>query len=167
MPLVAYHGGDEFADGEDCRTPVSLADLGPTVADLLNVETHEHWRGISFAPVFAGGEHDREYAISELCHRGLDEGYEGDVQPEKAVVSVRTADWKYIRNRQKRVRELYDLAVDPGETTNVYDDNPEVAAELEGIATERLESVTGRRVADVDVSEDVKERLAELGYSEG
>lgn len=166
VPLIAYHGGGDFTNLEDCGTPVSLTDLGPTIADLFGVDIPKTWQGKSFAPVFKGDDYDRSYAISELCHKGLDEGYGGDIQPEKAVISVRTANWKFIRNRQKGSRELYDLTIDPGEQTNVYEDKPNIATEVEGIVNERLEALNNKEVDQVNITEDVRYRLAQLGYTE-
>ena len=71
------------------------------------------------------------------------------------VVAVRREGWKYIHH-EKRPDELYDLARDPGERTNLAAEGVEVAAELERIALEvvarrgvREPPVTGR--IDVDL----------------
>lgn len=46
--------------------------------------------------------------------------------------AVRDRQWKlHVRKYDQEIRELYDLAADPGETQNLYDANPSVVKELE------------------------------------
>jgi arylsulfatase len=50
--------------------------------------------------------------------------------------AVRDRRWKlHVCKGDRPVRELYDLELDPGETTNVYDSYPEIVREL----TDRLQ----------------------------
>ena len=45
--------------------------------------------------------------------------------------ALRERDWKLVMGDARRgKRELYDLAKDPGETINVIEQHPEVAARL-------------------------------------
>ena len=46
--------------------------------------------------------------------------------------------WKFILDRVKREKLLFDLTSDPAEKTNVYDQHPEVAADLEIYLTNHL-----------------------------
>ncbi len=46
--------------------------------------------------------------------------------------------WKFILDRVKREKLLFDLKKDPQEKTNVYDQHPEVAADLEIYLTNHL-----------------------------
>jgi len=70
------------------------------------------------------------------------------VPPDKAIiawggnVSVRDAKWNLVidSTRQTDRRELYDLANDPAEAQNVYDDHPDVVGEC----TRYLESTLGK-----------------------
>lgn len=49
--------------------------------------------------------------------------------------AVRSGRWKlHLAKRGKERRELYDLADDIGETTDVLDDHPEVVARLDALA---------------------------------
>ena len=49
----------------------------------------------------------------------------------KQLDAVRDGRWKlFVRRQEQEVRELYDLRADVGETTNVYEQHPEVVARL-------------------------------------
>jgi arylsulfatase A-like enzyme len=80
--------------------------------------------------------------------------------------SVRTSDWKLVRDHTRGFEALYDLSADPGETTNAAKWHPEKRSEL---AT-RLESWLQRmdREGSVtptsELSHQERERLRALGY---
>lgn len=89
--------------------------------------------GIDFAPTLLGtSQPPRDFLYRETP------GYAGQQ-------SVRVGDWKAIRtnlNPRPKAKdqkpgdlELYDLATDPAETTNVAAKHPEVAAKLQAILT--------------------------------
>ena len=64
-------------------------------------------------------------------------------------VALRFGPWKYIPESEGRGRnrrpdgeakgELYNLADDPGETTNLYDDRADVAQELMAILQKQID----------------------------
>lgn len=83
--------------------------------------------------------------------------------------AVRRPDAKYIRN-ERIADEYYDLASDPGETTNLGKDDDgaeELDAALsefeEGVGGEWNEVTGGEDVLD-EMDESAKERLQDLGY---
>lgn len=164
VPLIVYDEGGSTAQGADVSSLTSHLDLAPTVADLLDVEAPEEWRGVSLTEFLrdAEGGLDRNYVFSELCHTS---GLGGDVELDKLVAAVRRDGWKYIQNRQLDTEELYDLRTDPDERTNVIDENEEVAEELRVRLSERLEKVSEEE-RRVKVSGKVQQRLKELGYVE-
>ena len=48
------------------------------------------------------------------------------------IDAIRSGKWKlHVRKRDQEVQELYDLEADIGETSNLYDQHPEVVKELE------------------------------------
>ena len=113
----------------------AFQDVLPTLADLAGV--HEGpdavpappTEGISFLPTLLGepGQEQHAYLAWEFF------GYGG----QKAV---RMGDWKAVRQRLRRddpgAIELYDLAADPAETTDVAADHPEVVARAEALFRE-------------------------------
>ncbi|MGB5881718.1 MAG: arylsulfatase, partial [Thermoanaerobaculia bacterium] len=59
--------------------------------------------------------------------------------------------------------ELYNLAEDPGETTNLADRYPEKVAALQRLIEERFAGLEDRGL-EQEVPEDLKEELRALGY---
>jgi hypothetical protein len=47
--------------------------------------------------------------------------------------AVRMGQWKGVRPKQGRPLELYDLAGDIGETTNIAAGHPDIVAKIEGL----------------------------------
>jgi len=111
---------------------ICLTDLYATVADLIghkmnDEEAHDSY---SFLPVLKSEEYQKPIREATIHH-----SLNGDF-------SIRQGDWKYIdasgHGGFAQIKEsvtsdsiqLYNLAVDPVETTNVYVRNPEKATQL-------------------------------------
>lgn len=131
---------------------VSLVDIGPTIYDLVGVETPETVQGDSLEPLLQGGSRETEVAICTA--NGGDK------------LACRTPDWKCFWRVDDDEVELYDLMNDPGETKNVVGDNPDVVEELKGYLESYLEEAeaTDTELPSVEESDEVKQRLEELGY---
>ena len=113
-----------------CQPP----DLMPTILELAGAPIPEGVQGGSILPVVKE-EQDllREFAVSSL-------NYVQDAEV-RSPTSYRTADWLYIYGGDEWDHELFDLNNDPGETTNVIDDNQEIAAQLHEDLLKFLRSV--------------------------
>jgi arylsulfatase A-like enzyme len=112
-------------------------DWMPTLLELIGEQrvTSQGLDGISFAPtLFGGNQPPRPFLYRESP------GYGGQQ-------CVRVGDWKLVRQhlnpgpKQKNppapTTELYDLARDPQETTNVAAQHPDIVAKLSIIAKEQ------------------------------
>ena len=78
--------------------------------------------------------------------------------------SLTTPDWKYVRSSR---RYLFDRVADPGETTNLAETRPEIAADLDR-RLRALEDRMERHLAEeLALDEEARERLASLGYVAG
>jgi arylsulfatase A-like enzyme len=105
--------------GTEILTQIRTVDLMPTLLDLLDVppsRKHKRPVGRSLLPIIEGKESADRLAFTETG------GVEGpNPSPDEPnVKSVRDGRWKLIYNTTTRHFELYDLAVDPKETTNLY-----------------------------------------------
>jgi arylsulfatase A-like enzyme len=111
---------------------ICLTDLYATVADLTGhkMNDEEALDSYSFLPVLNSEEYQKPIREATIHH-----SLNGDF-------SIRQGDWKYIdasgHGGFAQIKEsvtsdsiqLYNLAIDPTETTNVYVRNPEKATQL-------------------------------------
>ncbi len=132
---------------------VRLTDVMPTILDLLDVPAlTTDLDGISLVPLMSGRA------------AGLDlEAFAESVQPERlgwsALGALRAGRFKVIDAPRP---ELYDLARDPFEETNIY-------ADRRALADAMIARVTAIRrqagpAAPAPTPRDVRDRLAALGY---
>ena len=133
--LVRWPG--KIAAGTTSDRVTGFEDWLPTLLELIGERTSSPREidGISFAPTLLGNrQKERAFLYRESP------GYGGQQ-------SVRMGDWKAIRtnlnpgarvaNQKPGDIELYDLAKDPRETTNVAATNPKVVARLEKLMREQ------------------------------
>lgn len=104
VPLVI--SGPGLATGVE-TTAVGLVDLAPTLLDILGVRTSLPMTGASFAGRLRGGSMPARPVVVECTRFGRDR--------------VARIEWpiKRIVDRRMGTLEVYDLANDPGETTNL------------------------------------------------
>ncbi|MCU1385182.1 MAG: hypothetical protein JWL71_3879 [Acidobacteria bacterium] len=132
---------------------VRLIDLAPTVLDLLGVAAPAEFEGRS---VRAIGATDERAAYIEAMDANVTRGW-------APLTGIATRDAKLI---DLPIPELYDLAADPGESTNLYARDPARARTLEA----RLRGETaafaarGSAAERTTLSADARQRLQALGY---
>jgi arylsulfatase A-like enzyme len=129
--LVKWQG--RVAAGGTCSRVTGFEDWLPTLLELAGAgdKVPADLDGISFAPTLL----DREQAPRPLLYRESP-GYGGQQ-------CVRVDDWKAVRRnlhptpkaKQQRPEEieLYNLATDPAETTDLANDYPEIVAKLRAL----------------------------------
>ncbi len=131
-------------------------DLAPTLLELLGVKASQAMQGTSLAPAFTGKEvQGAESSYAETLFTKLNLGW-------AELRAVRTNRWKYIRAPKP---ELYDLAADPGEASNVIDAHSAEVQELEA----KLKQVTAgpEKVETATVDRHTLDQLKSLGYAGG
>lgn len=119
VPLIVSWPG-HFAEGAVRDDLVELTDLAPTLADVLGTEL-EPTSGRSLMPVLTGkGTPGRAYVRSEY----LDALGTGDASSAPATFATMYFDGRYklIRYHSHGLGELYDLAHDPTESRDLWDD---------------------------------------------
>jgi arylsulfatase A-like enzyme len=105
-------------------------DFLPTACELAGLEIPKGLDGISILPTITG--QGRQKAHEFLYWEFHENGF---------AQAVRHGDWKAIRPAPGRPLELYDVAKDTGEKTDVAKDNPAVVAKIEAyLKTARTDS---------------------------
>ncbi len=96
VPLLCRWPGTIEA-GRATPALVSLGDLLPTLLDLAGAQVPDDLDGRSFAPLLRGETDEHRGAIfgSHTSHR---------IEPEVPSRSLRSGDWKYIRNLRPEAR---------------------------------------------------------------
>lgn len=100
--------------------PSAFWDWLPTLTELAGAPTPEGLDGISLVPTLLGRPGDQEE------HAYLYWEFRGGQ-------AVRLGDWKGLRLGPDAPLELYDLAADPAESTDVAAEHPDVVARIEEI----------------------------------
>lgn len=139
VPFIVSQPG-AVPQGDVTGIMASQYDFMPTVLDYLGLdfESPRESPGRSFATVLRG----RDIASGEID------------EPEQVVVldeygpvrMIRTREWKYIHRYPYGPHELYDLATDPGERTNLYEFGLATSGEADPRSTygSRIRDLRGR-----------------------
>ncbi|MCA9136536.1 MAG: sulfatase [Planctomycetales bacterium] len=104
--------------GSASDTPVTGADLYPTLLDLCGqpLRPEQHTDGVSLKPLLTGGSIPQRPLYWHYPHYGNQGG-----EPHAIV---RQDGWKLIHYYEDGRNELYHLASDPGELSDVSKTNP-------------------------------------------
>ncbi len=105
VPLLVWGAG---VTSREISTPVTLLDVGPTVLDVFGLPTPDWMAGESLVPLLAGQDValTRPILAEGRLRRAL---FVGDL---KAIVDLR-----------RKTVEVFDLANDPGELRNLWDED--------------------------------------------
>lgn len=146
---------------------VELMDVPPTVLDLLGVTSLTGLHGSSLVPYL---ERPQSSGTGKPAYSEY---------PPANIHTVQVGDWKLVDNPDlvspyclpdapvghyplERV-ELYNLAEDPLETTNLAEQYPDKVAELQALIEERFAGLS-TDLQPQDIPEDLKKELEALGY---
>jgi arylsulfatase A-like enzyme/Flp pilus assembly protein TadD len=159
VPLLLRAAG-VLPDGWVVKTPVSLVDLAPTLAGLLNCP-------LSVTPDRPVDGRDLSQELRQRREPGAVDLYAeslyGTAFGWSSVFALRRGDMKYIAAPRP---ELYDLRRDPGEGQNLQADRPDVGKELATRVVALAES-EGKAAEPAEVDAEARARLLSLGYLAG
>ena len=141
--------------GARVKQQARAIDVLPTLLALTNVPVPQSAQGSNLAPALQGKPEPETFAYLETLYPKINLGW-------AELRGVRTSRWKYIRAPQP---ELYDLARDPAEKTNVIGAHPAEVKQLEA----NLNSVTRgtEKVQTTLVDQRTLAQLKSLGYLGG
>jgi tetratricopeptide (TPR) repeat protein len=156
VPLIFHWPSSAQSFPVRVNEPVSLLDLAPTILQFLGVPIPPEFQGRSLLATLNGKSSGRkEFIHSESLfgHRHFD---------VSALESIREGQFKYIAAPRP---ELYDLAHDPGELHNIYDQQKSVALVLRGdMLSFRARYRHASAAPGEALDSDTVERLRSLGY---
>ncbi len=124
VPMIAYWPG-QIEAGTVSDHISAFWDILPTMADITGEPIPDGIDGISMLPTLLqeGAQREHAYLYWEFHER-------------KGRVAIRSGKWKGVRYNvsinPNSPLELYDLSIDPSETTNLATEYPEVVRKLDG-----------------------------------
>ena len=127
VPLIVKAPG--LAPGTRIEEKVGLIDIVPTVLSMMRVTDAPPVHGSDLSPYLAGRKtvYPGRYFYSESL---LPTDYGCN-----ALLAIEDQSWKYIQSKRP---ELYDLVRDPGETNNLFAEQPNRARALQKRLQEEL-----------------------------
>jgi hypothetical protein len=132
VPLL-MHLPDGRWRGRRVSEAVALADLMPTLLELAGASPPSGLVGSSLVPLLEGGAWDAERPL--LC------------ESRGSALTVRSGNWVYVASRGELEEELYDLATDPDETTNIAEAETDQLHEMRrSLAALAMEAALGYRL---------------------
>jgi len=156
VPLLVRAPGVE---ARRVAQPVELADLTPTLLDLVGAEPLENIRGVSLRQALRGQTLPDRFLYFETHAGKLNFGWQ-------ELSGVRFRNWKLIESSEP---ELFDLATDPREKNNLAEADPDrvgrFRAELLAVAEPIREGTASK--TDQQLTPEERRRFAALGYVAG
>jgi len=151
VPLIVHWPEGAAKLPERVTEPAGLIDVAPTILDALHFPAPPSFDGIS------------------LLHNGPHTIYSESVYARDsfrwaALRSLRVANWKYIEAPHA---ELYDLAKDPHEQSNLVRSSPQAAALRPELSRLMAKHPRPQNPPARDTSDATKKALGSLGYLSG
>ncbi len=178
VPLVIRLPGGRTGDRR-VQAPVGLIDLVPTVVDLLGLEWEHPVDGVSLRAFLKNPEsvdpaapprplflERQTYPTAATCRYNLPPWFTTglDAPVETPALGVVYGGWKLLETPESGLRELFDLAADPGERHNLAPRRPGMADQLAAMVEDKERARPQAARPTQVLSDEDRERLRSLGY---
>ena len=112
----------------ECKEPIVSTDLFPTILDLAGAPLPNDYEadGVSIMPLLSGEKIEREAIYFHYPNYAFHKN-------NRLGSAVRAGKFKLIRYFADNSSELFNLETDLPEENNIVNDEPEIAAKLEGM----------------------------------
>ena len=156
VPLIFYYPG-RLPENRRISTPAGLIDIVPTILDLAGIPEQDQFDGISLVPLINGGNDEARLIF---CESRFD-------KHDIWTVTVIKDRWKYHHDLKANLPdELYNIALDPGETSNLAGTGHDVMAPLKAAAAQYEADISMQKQEEVALDDQLQEQLKDLGYFE-
>jgi arylsulfatase A-like enzyme len=166
VPLILVHplvGQDKVSD-----LPVSTLDVTPTLLDLLDFPPVMESDGVALAQALVAPGSFAGRAIYQETFPGARKKFWGLFGPkltgDPTMVAVRRGGWKAIYNPKKDILELFDLSVDPAETTDLSSELTVRAGRFKPLLASHAQRAWRPAGTETALSDEDRKRLESLGY---
>jgi choline-sulfatase len=135
-------------------------DFLPTMLALLRIKPPANIQGISLVPGFTSGSLPTDISYEETLYPKLSMAW-------SELRAIRTNRWKYVRAPKA---ELYDLAADPRETSNIIQQHPGEVQKFEAQLNHLISPAgasTAEKIETNLVDQRLMDQLKSLGYLSG
>jgi arylsulfatase A-like enzyme/tetratricopeptide (TPR) repeat protein len=156
VPLV-FAGPPQCQPGTRVPTAVSLADLTPTVLDILGIAAPKHLSGRSLLAALEGKPIPSRDYYAETESPFIYNRW----SPLKTLISGR---WKFIETTRP---ELYDLENDPGEQINLAESDDEECQKMRKALADMQAAFIVATALELTPSDKDRAKLEALGYVGG
>ncbi len=173
VPLIIYHS-ERVPKGHRVETLVRNIDIMPTILDFLDIPSESgesaRMQGISLVPALEGEPEEIPALLEATLYY-----YESESlgRPPMMVTGLRTGEWKLVYKMMESggklgwTGELYNLAEEPPELTNLRAENPAV---FNGLLRQmqsmlRIYSADGLSKDNrLEMDKETRDKLRSLGY---
>ncbi|MGH9390804.1 MAG: sulfatase, partial [Vicinamibacteria bacterium] len=154
VPLI-LKSASSLPAGKRIAAPARTIDILPTVLEALAVPAPEETQGRSLLPLVKGEATETPPAYAECYVSELNFRW-------APLVALREEGYKYIEAPRP---ELYDLGADPGETRNLFEEDPDRARRMRSGLLEQVEGFAPSFSSRAQPDPETIARLRSLGYA--
>ncbi len=161
-PMLAKWPG-KTEPGSVSQYQVIIEDFYPTILEMAGIDSLQTIQKVDGQSFTAALTSEKEYAGVRPLFWHYPNEWGVDGPGIGAASAVRKGDWKFIYFHASRRMELYNLATDIGETTNLVEENLEKAEEMARVLSDYLKDVDAQMPIDKATGQVVEYPIEILG----